>query len=51
MNKDLTKDLAEDLAEDLAKDLAEAIRYLIMNLTITRVAEIAVEYVQIEVSI
>ena len=47
----MIKGLTENLAEDLAEDLAEAIRYLIMNLTVTRVAEIAIEYVQIEVSI
>ena len=43
--------MTKDLTEDLTKNLTKLIRYLIMNMTVARVAEIAVEYVQIEVSI
>ena len=46
--KKRAKLLFKNLTENLAEDLAETIRYLRINLTVMRVAETTIEFVQTE---
>ena len=49
--KKRAKLLPKDLTKDLAKNLTKAIRYLEIDLTVTRVTKTTIKFVQTEFSI